>query len=130
MLAGKGRSCVNSFVPPAGDGRDSKGASPFGAARVGPGVQRAEPSGAARVGPGVQRAEPFGAARAGPGVQRAEPSGAARAGQAQQRFFRALCAGFPDKWKTGARIGGFFKKIAKKLKNSLKKGWQSHKMRR
>ena len=47
-------------VPPAGDGRDSKGASPFGAARAGPGVQRAEPSGAARVGPGVQRAEPSG----------------------------------------------------------------------
>ncbi|RKJ78066.1 hypothetical protein D7X33_10540 [Butyricicoccus sp. 1XD8-22] len=25
MVKDKGRSCVNSFVPPAGDGRDSKG---------------------------------------------------------------------------------------------------------
>ncbi|NBH80286.1 hypothetical protein D3Z52_19445 [Clostridiaceae bacterium] len=71
--------------PPAGGKWDSKGTSPFGAARAGLGVQRAKPFGAARAGLGVQRAKPFGAARAGPGVQRAEPFGAARAGPGVQR---------------------------------------------
>ncbi len=71
--------------PPAGGKWDSKGTSPFGAARAGLGVQRAKPFGAARAGPGVQRAEPFGAARAGPGVRRAEPFGAARAEPGVQR---------------------------------------------
>ena len=49
--------------PPAGGKWDSKGTSPFGAARAGLGVQRAKPFGAARAGPGVQRAEPFGPAQ-------------------------------------------------------------------
>ncbi|NBH79726.1 hypothetical protein D3Z52_16430 [Clostridiaceae bacterium] len=43
-------------VPPAGDGRDSKGASPFGAARAGPGAGQSPA--ARRVGAGVQGAEP------------------------------------------------------------------------